>query len=237
MQSSRGVPSQPERFEAARKSPSSPASTSASDSGETPNRRPSAASRSRAATRVRLLESGRSLFARHGLHGVTTHDIARQAEVAAGTFYLHFKNKRELFREVIQDSVDELVELIERSVAPLESQGRDQRELVRAQAEAMVSFAEENREVIRMLFSADSDAAAVESDVLNQLANTIAEERRVLVASGREAEGLDPTVLGQALVGMWAQVLSWWSEDPSRASREALIETLTQIQLSGTHSV
>jgi hypothetical protein len=133
--------------------------------------------------------------------------------------------------------VDELVELIERSVAPLESEGRDQRELVRAQAEAMVSFAEENREVIRMLFSADSDAAAVESDVLNQLANTIAEERRVLVASGREAEGLDPTVLGQALVGMWAQVLSWWSEDPSRASREALIETLTRIQLSGTHSV
>ena len=44
-------------------------------------------------------------------------------------------------------------------------------------AEAMVSFAEDNREVIRMLFSADSDAAAVESDILNQLANTIAEWR------------------------------------------------------------
>jgi len=232
-------PAQSPQAPSGRAGPSAGVSSSTSTPGskEAPGRRPSAASRSRAATRQRLLESGRFLFAKQGLHGVTTHDIARRAEVAAGTFYLHFKNKRELFREVIQDSVDDLVELIESSVARLESDPQDQRELVRAQAEAMVSFAEDNREVIRMLFSADGDAAAVESDVLNQLASTIAEERRVLVASGREPEGLDPAVLGQAIVGMWAQVLSWWSEDPSRASRESLLETLTRIQLTGTHSI
>ncbi|MBW1886703.1 MAG: hypothetical protein JRJ58_24500 [Deltaproteobacteria bacterium] len=48
---------------------------------------------------------------------------------------------------------------------------------------------------------------------------------------------IDPVVLGQAVVGMWSQVLSWWSEDPSRISRKALIESMTRIQLAGTHPV
>jgi hypothetical protein len=30
-------------------------------------------------------------------------------------------------------------------------------------------------------------------------------------------------------------VVAWWVEDPSRATRAALIETLTQVQISGTH--
>jgi hypothetical protein len=72
---------------------------------------------------------------------------------------------------------------------------------------------------------------------LRALAETIAEDRRELVSVGLAQNGLDPAVLGQAVVGMWAQVLSWWSEDPTRVSREALIETLTQIQLTGTSRV
>jgi len=196
----------------------------------------SAAARSRQATRLRLLESGRLLFAKQGLHGVTTHDIAHNAEVAAGTFYLHFKNKRELFREIVDSSISQLIEIIDDASAPF-VQSADIDGLVHAQAKAMVGFAEQHREVIRMLFSADTDAAAVGSDVLNLLASSIAEDRRALLEAGGAPGDVDPTVLGQAFVGMWAQVLSWWSEDPSRISRDALIESLARIQLSGTHPI
>ena len=65
----------------------------------------SAGARSRAATRQRLLESGKALFAERGLRRVTTHDIARNAGVAAGTFYLHFSDKRELFRELALEAL------------------------------------------------------------------------------------------------------------------------------------
>jgi len=101
----------------------------------------------------------------------------------------------------------------------------------------MVGFAEEHREIIRILFSADTDAAAVGSDVLNLLASTIAEGRKERLATGMGPRDIDPVVLGQAVVGMWSQVLSWWSEDPSRISRKALIESMTRIQLAGTHPV
>jgi hypothetical protein len=33
---------------------------------------------------------------------------------------------------------------------------------------------------------------------------------------------------------MLARVVAWWVEDPTRAPREAVIETLTRIQLEGT---
>lgn len=191
--------------------------------------RGSARQRGREATRSRLVAAGRRLFAERGLHRVTTHDLAAEAEVAAGTFYLHFTHKRALLREICQESVDDLVGRMER-VPPHSDVGA----MVAAHAETMVRFAEENRQVMRILFSADGDAAAVESDLLDQLAASIAHGRRERAAD-REPDGLDPEVLAQAVVGMWSRVLAWWCEDPSRVSRETLKATLERIQLSGTH--
>ena len=201
--------------------------------------RESAAARSRAATRARLLESGQQLFAGRGFHGVTSHEIARGAGVAAGTFYLHFKDKGALFREIVEATVAALRARLDGALAEA---GDGRAVLARARARVLVDFAAENRDVMRMLFSGDAEAASVESDVLDQLAESIAaSRRRRLAASGGRHEAaandLDPAVVSQAVVGMWARVLAWWTEDPSRATRETIVDTLTRIQLSGTHPV
>jgi AcrR family transcriptional regulator len=191
----------------------------------------SAAERSRAATRERLLASGRALYADRGLHGVTTHDIAAHAGLAAGTFYLHFKDKRELFRVIAQQTIVLLRERLDAATRT----AHGARDGVPAFSEALIGFAEDNRDLVRILFSHDADAAAVETDVLNQLAASIAEIRRTRIASGEMPAGLDPDVLSQALVGMLARVVAWWIEDPARATRRSVVETLTRIQLAGTH--
>lgn len=195
-----------------------------------PAGRESAGARSRAATRERLLESARRLFAEKGLRGVTTHDIARRAGVAAGTYYLHFPDKRTLFREITEESVAVLREGLDKSVAS----ARDLPAFVRAHATALIEFAETHRDLVRILFSADSDAAAVSAEVLDALAVGIAQARRQRQQAGVASPELDAAVLSQALVGMWARVVAWWAEDPSRAPRSAVIETLTRIQLHGT---
>jgi AcrR family transcriptional regulator len=193
----------------------------------------SAAERSRAATRERLLASGRTLYAERGLHGVTTHDIAAHAGLAAGTFYLHFKDKRELFRVIAEQTIVLLRERLDAATRT----AHGSRDGVPAFSEALIGFAEDNRDLVRILFSHDADAAAVETDVLNQLAASIAEIRRTRIASGEMPAGLDPDVLSQALVGMLARVVAWWIEDPARATRRSVVETLTRIQLAGTHPV
>ncbi len=193
--------------------------------------RQTVAARARAATRQRLLESGQALFAQQGLHKVTTHDIAAHAGVAAGTFYNHFSDKHALFRELVDAAVDELNRRVERArneAAPLP-------ERLRAHATALIDFAEDNRDMIRVVFSGDAESAQVEHDVLDRLARSVADVRRQFIASGQLSDLLDPEVVSQALVGMWARVIAWWAEDPTRASRETVIETLTRIQLRGTY--
>ena len=187
--------------------------------------------RGRLQTRQRLLESGRRLFAERGLHRVTTHDIAAGAGVASGTFYLHFKDKEALFRVIAEETIALLREQLQGAADAAPSL----RAAVPLFTEALVGFAEENRDLVRILFSRDSEAAAVEADVLNELAAVIADARRERIARGTHPPGLDPDVLSQALVGLLSRVIAWWVEDPRRATRETVIETLTRIQLSGTH--
>ena len=205
--------------------PGSPATSDAVD------RKLTSAERSRAATRSRLLASARTLFAAQGLHGVTTHDIASEAGVAAGTFYLHFKDKREIFREIAKATLAELKARLDAA-----ADGASEREAeVRATAAALTDFSLENRDVILILFSADNDAAAVESDLLDELALWIEEGRREQIATGLMPAEIDPLLLSHVIVGMWARVLKWWLEDPERVSRDALVDTLCRIQLGGTH--
>jgi AcrR family transcriptional regulator len=193
--------------------------------------RQSAAARSREETRRRLLQSGVLLFAERGLNGVTTHDIARAAGVAAGTFYLHFPDKSALFHEIATDTELRLRAHIEQATAF----AADLRGAVRAQVEALFDFASENRDLIRILFSADADAGAAGSALLDSFSSSIADGRRRAIASGEMPREIDAAVLSQALVGMLSRVLLWWTLDPDPVARETVIETLTRIQLSGTH--
>ena len=96
-----------------------------------------------------------------------------------------------------------------------------------------MDFAAANRDWIRILFSTDSGTAG--RALLDSLAASIAEGRRHAIATGEMPREIDAAVLSQALVGLLARVVLWWIEDPARASRETVIETLTRIQLSGTH--
>ena len=185
----------------------------------------------RARTRDRLIEGGRQLFASRGLHRVTSHDIASQAGVATGTFYNHFKDKHELFKEVARQSISELMQIID----SLGGSSDDFRVVVRNQVEALADFALAHRDLILILFQGDHGSSSVESDLIGALANRIAEDRRRTIESGLMPAEIDPDVYAQALVGMWARVLTWWAEDPERKSREVLVETLSQIELFGTH--
>lgn len=184
----------------------------------------------RARTRKRLLAAGESLFAERGLHGVTSHDIAASAGVAAGTFYNHFPDKAHLFREIADQALQELDRRLQLDSGPARSFPDD----VRQHATALVHFAIDHRDLMRILFSPDTDAAAVQADVLARLASRIEEARRQAQKLDAAAAEIHPAVLAQALVGMWSRVLAWWAEDPDRVSAEVVIETLTQIQLNGT---
>ena len=191
-------------------------------------RRGHAAERARASTRARLRASGQKLLAERGLHAVTSHDIADAAGVAAGTFYLHFRDKEELFRELVFEAVAELEQRLEAAVHPL----REQPEAAaRARAEVLLSFAEQHGELVRLAFGRGAEAGSVGADALDQLVARL--EREICAQRGKAKAGLHPAVTAQAIVGMWARVVTWWALTPGKAPRAAVLETLVDLQLSG----
>jgi len=182
-------------------------------------------------TRGRLLAAGRALFAEHGLHGVTSHDIARAAGVASGTFYLHFSDKQALFREVVYEAIRRLRERLESAFESAE----DSRIAVRAHAEALVTFAGENADLVRIVFGRDHGNVEVEADVLDYLAQLGADILRRRIAKGSIRSFLDPAVAAQALTGMFVRVLAWWIDNGMQTPRDAMIATLVGIQLKGIY--
>ncbi len=196
------------------------------DVSQSPERAPA---RSRAATRERILNSGTALFAARGLHDVTSHDIAAEAGVAAGTFYLHFPDKQTLFREIVFAAVEDL----KRNLHGARSAAPDHAAVVRAQARVLVDLAETRGDLVRILFGRDSDARGLGADVLDYLAVGLRERLTQSQREGATPAAIDPGVAAQAIVGMWSRVLAWWIEDPGLVARERLIETLTTFELSG----
>jgi AcrR family transcriptional regulator len=192
--------------------------------------RNTAQTRSRVATRERLVNSAIGLFAEHGLFGVTSHDIAKQAGVASGTFYLHFKDKAEIFRHILLETVAALRASIQQAVNASPSAAAANR----ARAETLVSFAENNRDLVRIMFTRDSEAASVETAVMAEMAQGLTVRLQAEQKNGDFPSDLNPAAAAQALVGMQARLIDWWTEDPSRASAAEIVHILTRLQTHGT---
>jgi AcrR family transcriptional regulator len=74
--------------------------------------------RRKQATEQRLLDAALSVFLERGYDGATTGEMARAADVAAGTFYLHFRDKRAVFDQLARRAAHELVDAWRDAVPP-----------------------------------------------------------------------------------------------------------------------
>ncbi len=81
-------------------------------------------SRKRARTRADLLKAARQVFARRGYHDASIAEITEHADVGVGTFYLHFRDKDEIFSTLLEEGFCEMRKQI---AAALEQVPREQR--------------------------------------------------------------------------------------------------------------
>src|ERR1700686_5358545 len=89
----------------------------AGPAGDAPNR----FDRRREKTRVDLIQAAERVISSKGYHQTRIADIATEADVGLGTFYLHFKTKNEIFIELIEHGAAKLREMINCAKAGVES--------------------------------------------------------------------------------------------------------------------
>lgn len=187
---------------------------------------PGARRRSQESTRQRLLEAATTLFARQGAAHTRTADIARLAEVAVGTVYLHFQDKDALLKEVLRLALARLKQELLKSPSPSQQPVRDK-------MVALAAFTEHFPDLAAVLFSGSSLSTTPGQEALDFL--TQSQERGLLegVSHGYYRGDINSAVAARAMVGSLVQVLGWWARFPEAATREEVIEALTVLRLDG----
>jgi len=178
------------------------------------------------------MHHGAELFAREGVANTRTSDIAAAAGVAVGTLYLHFKDKQGLLRAILFEGVEELLQEVRNLT---QAPPRGPWDATRRHTEVMVKFAEEHPGLCRVLFDPESVRCGVSREI-NQYLVTMQELRlregpdRALVTPG-----LELPIAAHAVVGMFFQVLDWWTRNPGEVSREVIVDTLSRLRFSGLY--
>jgi AcrR family transcriptional regulator len=189
-------------------------------------RAPKAPRRAPALTRPRLVAAATELFAEHGLHAVTSAQIAQRAGLATGTFYLYFADKLELFRAIVFEA---LAELRARQDAAAARHPAGSREELAARTEEFLDFAEEKRALMRVLFARSAEAAGIAEEIAAVIAPAIERRYQALQSAGAMAPDVHAGIAAQMRAAALVRVAAWWTEDPSRASRADVARTLLRL--------
>jgi AcrR family transcriptional regulator len=189
--------------------------------------------RSRLDTRKRLVDAWRELVLTQPQQGATISQIAEKAEVAVGTFYCHFKDKESLTREAALESYAKLIAELDRVRV---SDVQEPREWTRATIEAVVTFAEKHRQEFMFLMQLAPQTTVEGQEFIAQWKQFWFEQTEQILRSemqaGRLTLDIDPVLAARSLVAMVLGLLQWWVEDPDRAPRERVVQTLTAMLLA-----
>jgi len=178
-------------------------------------------------TRQELLTAAKTVLAKKGYHNAKIIDIAAAADIGVGTFYLYYPTKDALFLELVEETARALKEEIEQARARVDGLA----EKIQAANLAFFRFARDNRELLKIVFGHGNTF----NELLRQVYAMFVTDATDRVTEGVQREvfrPLPPQVVANALVGMSAQVVSWWIEQEGPPAEE-MAETMTNFILHG----
>ncbi len=154
-------------------------------------------------TRGRLLNAAKKVFSERGYHNAQISHIIDEAGVARGTFYLYFKSKEEIFKELLEEVVAELKERIK--VIDL---SQDPKEQVIENIASVIEFALEERELAKivLLRNSDPELFSLINEFFEEVTHIIRGSLDKGVALGLLRE-CDTELLARAVVGAIKEVI------------------------------
>ncbi len=159
------------------------------------------ASKRKAEKRERLLAAARKLFIQRGYHETRPQDIAREADVAHGTFYSHFNDKREIFLAFASEAQEDLNNYAQSRIPKV----RSFEEYLHYSLTAIQEFAEQNPGLLRSALvdtkvfdPTDSTAKVVRS----KFAAGFIKALKIAKETGELCDDVDPDLMGHAMMGL-----------------------------------
>lgn len=180
---------------------------------------------------ARILEAAAELIRREGFPQLRVEEIAEQAGVSVGTFYLYFNAKDDLFVQLV---VEYTTRLQARLTAAYTVAGSYAERMQRA-LDAYLDFVEENE--AGFLYFRDSGTVDTTGGRLSTWAidQHVGDLRPLLEeAMGRgEMRRDDPTLVAQATIGLVQHLAGFWLEHRDHCSRAELQRFVNQLLTFG----
>ena len=177
-------------------------------------------------SRKRLLAAARKLFVATGYHATRPQDISKAAGLGHGTFYLHFKDKRECFLAFVDEARAEL----DAAVIARAGGATNLSQLVEAALTAIYDYAEENPGVLSTAMMDEAVIASggdgADDTLIQRWGEEWGELLRAQAKEGLVAKDYDFAIIGQAIVGAIHQASS--HSFRRGRSRAAVVKALTQ---------
>lgn len=171
--------------------------------------------RRREQTRKNLIETTLRLILEKGYDAVTIQDITDQADVGRGTFYIYFKDKRDILWAGVNDTMLELEQ---------EAHQQLDRKMPHVEYLALLNIflhVEKNRNLYRAVLGVQGSAVLAER-VYDLMAKMLLDDIRS--ASGQHGSDyhIPEEVLAQMLSGLIIRMISWWLEASGNYSAEEM---------------
>ncbi|AMW22459.1 TetR/AcrR family transcriptional regulator [Staphylococcus haemolyticus] len=149
----------------------------------------------------KVLLSSIELFSKYGFNGVSTANIAKEAEVSEATIFKHFKNKRELLLAIITPIIEHCIPQYDDIFTQnIENQNNNLRNLVHFIVTDRMQFLKQNKEIVNIFLS----ELVINEEVRNLLITTIEQKnkqnsQKILLAFQNTNE-LSPDINFQSLL-------------------------------------
>jgi AcrR family transcriptional regulator len=149
------------------------------------------------ATRRRILDAAEEVFGELGYYEASISEITRRANVAQGTYYLYFRNKLEIFVQLVED----LGHRLRAAIREANEGAASRMEMERQGFQAFFTFVAEHRRIYRIVQEAERVAPEVAQDYYHRISDGYERGLRQAMASG-EIVRLQPEAIAYALMGI-----------------------------------
>ena len=173
-----------------------------------------------------------AVFGEHGFHPTSMNDVAEAAGVTKPVLYQHFRSKRELYKQVLSDVGDQLLDAISKATAA----ARSPHEQVELGFIAYFRFVESNEAAFRVLFGGgtrrDEEFAAQVAVVEGAIAEAIAaliDVEELTVEQRRQ--------LAHGLVGLAEGASRLWMDEGAKDPAEDVARLMADLAWRGLRAI
>jgi len=183
-------------------------------------------------TKDRIIVAACELFSKFGYHNTQVMDIVKAVGMSAGTFYNHFKDKRDLFEQITIESLETLRVTVKTLREPVNIWNPIERaKILQDTFNAIFDYVDANPQQILMLlrvsFGVDEKLDGSVWDYFMGFAKDAGEDLQQWIQDG-VIEGIDPMLFGTAVSGMTLQLIHSYLVE-KKHSRQEIIENLIKM--------